>query len=132
MLSLIAAAWLVAVCGWALHERSGTRYGRALGNTSLIIALSTLTYTSLYGHGHHHHHPPPNRPVSQVAQVIQPTPDAAYVGSSLGDSYHLPQCFYVRQTKHLIHFLSREDAENRGRVPCDNCLPYEDQKHVSH
>lgn len=128
MLSLIAAAWLVAVCGWALHERSGTRYGRALGNTSLIIALSTLTYTSLY------HSPPTPAKVEAprpVAQVIQPTLDAAYVGSSLGDSYHLPQCFYVRQTRHLVHFLSREDAENRGRVPCDNCLPYEDQKHLA-
>lgn len=128
MLPIIVAAWLVAVCGWALHERSGTRFGRAFGNVSLIIALSTLTYTSLYGH---RHDPPPEHVGGiQVVNLIQPQSDAAYVGSSLGETYHLPECFYVRQTKHLIHFLSREDAEDRGRKPCDNCIPYEDQRHV--
>lgn len=49
--------------------------------------------------------------------------ESPYVGSAIGKTYHRPDCFYItKQTRHLVGFSSREEAERLGRHPCDNCL----------
>lgn len=51
---------------------------------------------------------------------VEPT---YYVASEIGKVYHNPDCFYAKQqTKHVIKFLTRENAEATSRKPCTNCL----------
>lgn len=46
-----------------------------------------------------------------------------YVGSTKSDKYHDLDCYHVESIEedNLIYFKDKEDAENKGYVPCKKC-----------
>ncbi len=51
--------------------------------------------------------------------------EIAYVGSRNSNKYHYPSCRWARKIKstNLITFSSKDDAGNKGYIPCKVCKP---------
>jgi micrococcal nuclease len=59
--------------------------------------------------------------------VVTPKPitKGKYVGSLQSNKYHLPTCRYAASIlpANQIWFMSKEEAEKAGYVPCKVCKP---------
>ncbi|MBK7386252.1 MAG: hypothetical protein IPI63_05800 [Methanothrix sp.] len=52
-------------------------------------------------------------------------PVGQFVGSKSSKKYHLPGCRFAQKIKpeNKITFLSAEEAESQGYLPCKSCHP---------
>ena len=51
--------------------------------------------------------------------------EVVYVGSRNSTKYHYPSCVWAKKIKpsNLVTFTGKEDAANKGYVPCKVCKP---------
>lgn len=119
----IAGQWVMAGVAWVLHSKGHRKTADAL----MLAVLVVFTWLAIRD-GRMEQAVSKAQPVSPVARQssAESRPaavEAAYVGSSIGKAYHLPDCFYVtKQLHHQVTFATREDAEASGRHACTNCL----------
>jgi len=119
----IAGQWVMAAVAWALHSKGHPRMAYAL-MLPVMLVFSWLAIRD----GRTEPTASAVQAVSLVARQSAPearpaTVEAAYVGSSIGKTYHKPDCFYVtKQLHHHVTFATREEAEASGRHACTNCL----------
>ncbi|MGV8083369.1 MAG: Ada metal-binding domain-containing protein [Coriobacteriia bacterium] len=64
---------------------------------------------------------------AQAATVVDPSPNPAgtYIGNRKSKIFHYPDCSSVDDMKesNKVGLASREEAINKGYVPCKRCNP---------
>lgn len=53
--------------------------------------------------------------------AVNGQPSAVY-GSTIKDTYHRPECRYVKEIEHQVEWVSAEAAELAGKRPCAHCI----------
>ncbi len=66
-----------------------------------------------------------NSAVDHTTPKFEGKTEAAYVGSVQSDKYHYPTCSSAKKinASNLVEFTSKQDANNKGYVPCGRCKP---------
>jgi hypothetical protein len=120
---IVASQWVMAAVAIVLHAKGHTRtaYGMIASVMAVLSWLAIRTAPERASIAE-------PRAVSVVARASSLEADvssaeAAFVGSSIGKTYHRPDCFYVtKQLHHMVKFATRAEAEASGRNPCTNCM----------
>lgn len=85
---------------------------------SLVLCFLNLGYSSFLMRQD-------TKPVS--TQITNQTPDVItqsnYVITSSGKKYHQPHCYYVKYKSNIIT-ITKSEAEQLGKKPCDVCVGY--------
>jgi hypothetical protein len=64
-----------------------------------------------------------------AAEKIDTSAQVSYIGNKNTKKFHKTSCSYLPDSKNQVILNSREEAINKGYIPCKKCYPYNDMNY---